>query len=64
MGARTADGVAVCGRILEDFQDVVAAGDRLVQRWRYSWGGGHIRGVDVFLLRDGRVAEKLAYVKG
>jgi hypothetical protein len=25
---------------------------------------GHIRGVDVFRLRDGKVAEKLAYVKG
>ena len=45
-------------------EDVVAAGDRLVQRWRYSWGDGHVRGVDVFLLRDGKVAEKLAYVKG
>ncbi len=36
-------------------------------RWRYSWsenGGGHIRGVDVFAVRDGLVAEKFSYVKG
>jgi hypothetical protein len=25
---------------------------------------GHVRGVDVLRVRDGRVAEKLAYVKG
>jgi ketosteroid isomerase-like protein len=24
----------------------------------------HLRGVDVFRVRDGKVAEKLAYVKG
>jgi hypothetical protein len=47
-----------------DQEDVVAAGDRLVQRWRYTWGEGHIRGADVFLVRDGKIAEKLAYVKG
>jgi hypothetical protein len=28
-----------------------------------DWGG-HVRGVDVMQLRDGRVAEKLSYVKG
>jgi ketosteroid isomerase-like protein len=47
-----------------DQEDVVVAGDRLVQRWRYTWGDGHIRGVDVFFVRDGKFAEKLAYVKG
>jgi ketosteroid isomerase-like protein len=40
------------------------AGDRVVQLWRYSWDGGHIRGVDVFRVREGKVAEKLSYVKG
>lgn len=30
-----------------------AAGDGGVVRWRYSWGDGHIRGVDVFTVRDG-----------
>jgi ketosteroid isomerase-like protein len=45
-------------------EDVFAAGDRATVRWRYSWGNGHVRGVDVFAVRDGKVAEKFAYVKG
>jgi ketosteroid isomerase-like protein len=45
-------------------EELFAAGDRVVQRWRYSWADGHIRGVDVFRVRDGLVAEKLSYVKG
>ena len=39
-------------------------GARWTQRWRYDWGDGHVRGVDVFTVRDGKVAEKLSYVKG
>jgi ketosteroid isomerase-like protein len=45
-------------------EELFGAGDRVVQRWRYSWGDGHIRGVDVFRVRDGLVAEKFSYVKG
>ncbi len=45
-------------------EETFAAGDRVVQRWRYSWDGGHVRGVDVFRVRDGQVTEKLSYVKG
>jgi uncharacterized protein (TIGR03086 family) len=45
-------------------EDLFAAGDRVVQRWRYDWGDGHVRGVDLFTVREGRVAEKLSYVKG
>jgi hypothetical protein len=45
-------------------EEIFAAGDRVVVRWRYSWGDGHVRGIDVFTVRDGLVAEKLAYVKG
>jgi uncharacterized protein (TIGR03086 family) len=45
-------------------EELVAAGDRVVQRWRYDWGDGHVRGVDLFAVRDGRVAETLSYVKG
>jgi ketosteroid isomerase-like protein len=47
-----------------DAEETFSVGDRVVQRWRYSWDGGHIRGVDVFTVRDGKVAEKLSYVKG
>lgn len=45
-------------------EEMLAAGDRVVQRWRYDWDGGHVRGVDLFTIRDGLVAEKLSYVKG
>ena len=51
-----------------DAEDVIVAGDRCVVRWVYRktrdgkpW---HLRGVDVFTVRDGKVAAKLAYVKG
>ena len=49
-------------------EDTIIAGDRVVVLWVYRkqrdgrpW---HIRGVDVFTVRDGQVAAKLAYVKG
>lgn len=45
-------------------EEIFAAGDRVVSRWRYSWADGHIRGTDLFRVRDGLVAEKLSYVKG
>jgi len=45
-------------------EETFAAGDRVVQRWRYSWDGGYVRGVDLFKVREGKVAEKLSYVKG
>lgn len=45
-------------------EEVIDAGDRVVVRWSYDWGDGHVRGVDVFTVRGGLVAEKLAYVKG
>jgi uncharacterized protein (TIGR03086 family) len=50
-------------------EDLFVAGDRGVLCWRYSWTGpdgesGHVRGVDVLRMRDGRVCEKRSYVKG
>jgi ketosteroid isomerase-like protein len=49
-------------------EDVIVGGDRAVVLWVYRkvrngqpW---HLRGVDVFTVRDGKVAAKLAYVKG
>jgi len=49
-------------------EDVIVCGDRAVVRWIYRklrngqpW---HLHGVDVFTVRDGKVAAKLAYVKG
>ena len=50
-------------------EELFACGERCVVRWRFHWGekgeqAGHVRGVDLFRVRDGKVAEKLAYVKG
>jgi ketosteroid isomerase-like protein len=50
-------------------EELFEAGDRCVVRWAFSWAEadgrrGHVRGIDVFRVRDGQVAEKLVYVKG
>jgi len=50
-------------------EEIFAAGDRCVMRWTYTWVDGdgvegHIRGVDVYRVRGGLIAEKLSYVKG
>jgi len=54
-----------------DFQteDLFASGNRCVVRWVFHWINsagehGHIRGVDVFHIRNGKMAEDFAYVKG
>jgi len=52
-----------------DGEDVIATGDRCVVQWRYTWTNDDgstsaLRGVDVLRVRDGKVAEKFAYVKG
>ncbi len=59
--ARNADAVF-------EAEDVIVSGNRAVVLWVYRkirngqpW---HLRGVDVFTVRDGKVAAKLAYVKG
>ncbi len=45
-------------------EDILTVDDRAVVRWRYDWGDGHVRGADLVRVRDGRIAETLAYVKG
>ena len=50
-------------------EEIFALNDRCVMLWRYQWMDahgqeGHIRGVDLYRLRDGLIAEKLSYVKG
>ncbi|WKZ48634.1 MAG: nuclear transport factor 2 family protein [Anaerolineales bacterium] len=47
-----------------EIEEIFGMGNRCVMRWKYSWGDGHVRGVDVFKLKDGLIAEKLSYVKG
>ena len=43
--------------------------NRCVMRWTYSWVDadgkkGHVRGVDIFAVKDGLISQKLSYVKG
>ncbi|HWA58275.1 MAG TPA: nuclear transport factor 2 family protein [Gemmatimonadales bacterium] len=53
---------------LFETEETFAAGERAAVRWKYTWvrdgQPGHVRGVDLFRIRDGKVAEKLSYVKG
>jgi ketosteroid isomerase-like protein len=45
-------------------EEMIMTGDRVVQLWRFDWGTGHVRGIDVIRIRDGLVCEKFSYVKG
>lgn len=50
-------------------EESFVCGDRGLLRWRFDWAGddgssGHVRGADVLRFRDGKVCEKLSYVKG
>jgi len=42
----------------------VVAEDRATYQWVFDWGDGHVRGIDLFKVKDGKVAEKFSYVKG
>ena|SRR5687768_11570824 len=47
-------------------EEVVIAGDRAVNRWRYRFGAGEgdsVRGVTLIRVRDGKIVEALAYGK-
>jgi ketosteroid isomerase-like protein len=52
-----------------EIEDVVALGERAFFTWVYRWVDGdgkpgHVRGVDTVRVRDGKIAETCAYVKG
>jgi len=52
-----------------EIEEVFGMGMRCIMRWRYEWEDaagekGHVRGVDVFQVRDGLIRKKLSYVKG
>jgi hypothetical protein len=47
-----------------EVEERIVAGDRVVERVRYSWGDGHVRAIDLYRVSDGKIAEKLSYVKG
>ena len=47
-----------------EVEETIVAGERVIQRCRYSWGDGHVRAVDLYRVVDGLIVEKLSYVKG
>jgi|FaiFalFF_MnMetaG_3_1042247.scaffolds.fasta_scaffold00886_10 hypothetical protein len=56
-------------RLMPRVEEIFACGDRVGVRWLYRWiepdgPPGHVCGVDIFCIWDGKIAEKLSYVKG
>jgi predicted SnoaL-like aldol condensation-catalyzing enzyme len=52
-----------------EIEEIFGLGFRCIMRWRYDWADGtgkegHVRGVDIFKLKDNLICEKLSYVKG
>ena len=52
-----------------EIEEIFGLGMHCIMRWRYEWtdvGGqkGHVRGVDIFQVRDDLICEKFSYVKG
>ena len=52
-----------------EIEEIFGGGQRCVMRWKYTWvdaagAKGHVRGVDIFTVKDDLVTEKLSYVKG
>ena len=50
-------------------EEIFGLGMRCIMRWRYNWVDaagkkGHVRGVDIFHVKNGLISEKLSYVKG
>jgi predicted SnoaL-like aldol condensation-catalyzing enzyme len=47
-----------------DIEEIFGMGYHCIMRWKYSWGEGHVRGVDIFKVENSLISEKLSYVKG
>ncbi len=52
-----------------EIEEIFGFGERCIMRWNYSWidlegEKGHVRGVDIYRVRNGSIIEKLSYVKG
>lgn len=47
-----------------EIEEIFGLGHHCIMRWKYTWGDGHVRGVDIFKVEDGLITEKLSYVKG
>jgi ketosteroid isomerase-like protein len=52
-----------------EIEDIFGFGIRCIARWRYEWVDvagkkGHVRGVDIFQVKNGSICQKLSYIKG
>jgi len=52
-----------------EIEEIFGLGMHPIMRWNYSWldvagAQGHVRGVDIFQVKNGVITEKLSYVKG
>ncbi len=52
-----------------EVEEIFGFGMRCIMRWRYDWvdlagAKGHVRGVDIFQVKNGSICQKLSYVKG
>jgi predicted SnoaL-like aldol condensation-catalyzing enzyme len=52
-----------------EIEEIFGLGERCIMRWSYTWVDqaqqkGHVRGVDLFRVRDAQITEKRSYVKG
>lgn len=52
-----------------EIEEIFGLGNHCIMRWRYEWKDadgsiGHVRGVDIFQVREGFIYKKLSYVKG
>jgi predicted SnoaL-like aldol condensation-catalyzing enzyme len=47
-----------------EIEEIFGMGYHCIMRWKYTWGDGHVRGVDIFQVKDGLISEKFSYVKG
>jgi ketosteroid isomerase-like protein len=52
-----------------EIEELFGQNDRAIMRWIYRWTdhsghSGSVRGVDLYRVRAGLIAEKLSYVKG
>ncbi|HSB95741.1 MAG TPA: nuclear transport factor 2 family protein [Spongiibacteraceae bacterium] len=45
------------------YDEIIVAGDRVVQLWTYHMGDKSVRGVDVMRVECGEITEKFGYVK-
>lgn len=60
-------GIAAATNLAFEAEEIWAAQDRGIIRWRLRWGEGdadRVRGVNILSIRDGRIVAAAGYVKG